>query len=200
MSVENLINSENYEGVKIEKEKIISELKKVDEAKRILEKKYPHYGVIKSFIEHLASTEKVFILAGIKNFGGDEIMDVFIDSETEVMSGETGIEEDVFDHIKEEFVMTHKTVSDIKDVADRLREKYPDKIYKSESFINKIEEYLMRLLEISEGSREVGFDLDKEKEKVIYEIMQTVGEGDELEINKLKEIYQEFKEELKKIG
>ena len=68
--------------VVLERERIKVELEKINEVKRILEKRYPSYGVLKSFIEHLASTEKVFVMAGIKKFGG---MDMFIDSEIEVM-------------------------------------------------------------------------------------------------------------------
>ena len=192
------IEDENFEGVNLEKEKIMLELEKVNETKEILERKYPPYGVLKSFIEHLASTEKVFILAGIKNFGGDEIMDMFIDSETGVMAGDTGIEKDVFDRIREEFMLTHKTVSDIKDVANKLKEKYPDDIYKSDNFISKIEQYSIKLLEISEAGDKEGFDPDKEKEKFIQKIMNEISEGDIVEIGKFKEIYKEFEDELKK--
>jgi hypothetical protein len=59
-------------------------------------------------------------MAGIKKFGGDEIMDMFIDSEIEVMVDESGIEKDVFFKIKEEFMKTNRDVSEIKDVAEKL--------------------------------------------------------------------------------
>lgn len=177
-----------------EKERVNMELAKIDEVKDILEKRY-HYGVIKDFIDHLASTEKVFLLAGIKNFGGDEIMDMFIKSETRVMSSDTGIEEDVFSHIKKEFSETHKTVSEIKNISNMLIKKYPE----SEKFIEYMEEYLIILLEASLGVQKIDFNIDREKETVIHEMMVKIAENDNAEIQELEKVYQEFKNELKKI-
>lgn len=178
------------------RETVELELKKIDKTRDIVKKRYPSYGVIKDFIDHLASTEKVFLLAGIKKFGGDELMNMFINSETGVMSNETGIDEDVFAHIKEEFFQTHKTVSDIKDISDRLLEKYPE----AEKFVNYIEEYLIILLEASESATDSVAEIDKNKEKHIYQKMAEIAENDKAEIEEFEKIYQEFKEELERIG
>ena len=185
---------ENTLEKEIEKEVISMRLKEVDTVRSIIEKRYPSYGILKDFIDHLASTEKVFILAGIKKFGGDEIMELFIESETEVMASDTGIDKDVFSHIKEEFSRTHKTISGIKSVADKLRERYPQ----GEKFIAYIEDYLILLLEASRDDKLGEFDIDKEKEKTIHEMMVEIAENDKAEIEELEKIYQEFKEELKK--
>ncbi|MEF3691791.1 MAG: hypothetical protein V3574_01900 [Candidatus Moraniibacteriota bacterium] len=189
-------NIEGEQGVKLEKEKIIFELEKIDEVRKILEKRYPPYGVLKSFIEHLASTEKVFVMAGIKKFGGNEIMDVFIDSEIEVMSDESGIEKDVFVKIKEEFIETNRDVSEIKDVAEKLKASHVEDNPRAVEFIDRLESCMLELLEISNKQEQSDFDLAKEKEKAIDEIIKKFGEGDALEEDFLKNISKEFKKEL----
>lgn len=178
-----------------EKEKVTMELRKIDKARDIVKKRYS-YGVLGDFIDHLASTEKVFLLAGIKKFGGDEIMDMFINSETEVMSSETGIDEDVFAKIKEEFFKTCKTVSEIKNISNKLIEKYPE----AENFLVYIEEYSIILLETSREVSESRVDINEEREKAIHEMMIKIAENDKSEIEELKKIYEEFKNELEMVG
>lgn len=183
-----------------EKEQVQIELMRIDEARKILEKKYPNYEIFKDFIDHLASTEKVFVLAGIKKFGGDEIMEIFLESETRVMVSETGIDADVFAHIKEQFVETHKTISGIHDAMDHLRNKYPENAYHCDKFIQYLEEYLLMLLTITKESNEMSFDIDLEKEKAIHKIMEKIAENDSLEMERLEEIYQEFKSEIESLA
>lgn len=187
-------DSNNFEN-QIEKEEIVRELEKIDIVRKILEDKYPSYGVLRDFINHLASTEKVFALAGIKKFGGDEIMDMFIDSESGVMSNETGIDKSVFGHIKKEFLKTQKTVGDIKNITRKLMEKYPE----SSEFISYMENYLILLLETSKEISQFGLSIDEEKEKVIHEMMLKIAENDNAEMEELTKIYGEFKTELEKI-
>jgi len=183
-------NNFEREGEK-EKEKIVRELEKIDAVRKIMEERY-HYGVLKDFVNHLASTEKVFVLAGIKKFGGDEIMNLFIQSETEVMSDDTGIDEDVFSQIKEEFSKTCKTVGDIKNVSDKLMQKYPE----AEKFIEYITNYLIVLLQTSGSINGGDFDIDKKRDETIHEMMVKIAENDSAEIEELEKIYKEFKEEL----
>lgn len=182
--------------VVLERERIKVELEKINEVKRILEKRYPSYGVLKSFIEHLASTEKVFVMAGIKKFGGDQIMDMFIDSEIEVMVDESGIEKDVFFKIKEEFMKTNRDVSEIKDVAEKLKAEHIEDAPQLVEFIDRLEECMINFLEISDKKEQAGFDLEEEKERAINEIIKKFGEGDALEENFLKKISEEFRKEL----
>lgn len=182
--------------VVLERERIKVELEKINEVKRILEKRYPSYGVLKSFIEHLASTEKVFVMAGIKKFGGDEIMDMFIDSEIEVMVDESGIEKDVFFKIKEEFMKTNRDVSEIKDVAEKLKAEHIEDAPQLVEFIDRLEECMINFLEISDKKEQAGFDLEEEKERAINEIIKKFGEGDALEEDFLKKISEEFRKEL----
>lgn len=190
-----IIESGNESEMVVEKETVVLELEKIDKVRLIVERRYDNYEMLKSFIGHLASTEKVFRLAGIKNFGGDEIMDMFIDSETKVMANETGIEEDVFNHIREEFSKTHQSLSEISDIANNLREKY-SRDFNNNKFIKYLEDHLLMLLEITTEIGKISFDLDKEKEKAIYNIIQEMSEGDNYEAEKLGEIYQEFREAL----
>lgn len=190
-----IIESGNESEMVVEKETVVLELEKIDKVRLIVERRYDNYEMLKSFIGHLASTEKVFRLAGIKNFGGDEIMDMFIDSETKVMANKTGIEEDVFNHIREEFSKTHQSLSEISDIANNLREKY-SRDFNNNKFIKYLEDHLLMLLEITTEIGKISFDLDKEKEKAIYNIIQEMSEGDNYEAEKLGEIYQEFREAL----
>lgn len=186
---------ENHTENIVEKEKIVEELEKIDTVRKILKDKYPPYGVLGNFIDHLASTEKVFIsAAGIKKFGGDKIMDIFIDSETIIMSKETGIAKSVFAHIKEEFSRTQKTIGGIKNITKLLIEKYPE----SAGFITDIEDYLILLLEVSKELSQFG--IDAEREKVVHAMMLKIAENDNAEMEELEKIYQEFKDELEKIG
>lgn len=202
-SMENIDNKGSEEGsdmeglgVNLEKERIAAELEKIDEVKRILEQRYPPYGVLKSFIEHLASTEKVFVMAGIKKFGGDEIMDMFIDSEIEVMVDESGIEKDVFFKIKEEFMKTNRDVSEIKDVAEKLKAEHIKDAPRLVEFIDRLEECMINLLEISDKREKSGFDFEEERARAIDAIIKKFGEGDALEENFLKKISEEFRKEL----
>lgn len=182
--------------VVLERERIKVELEKINEVKRILEKRYPSYGVLKSFIEHLASTEKVFVMAGIKKFGGDQIMDMFIDSEIEVMVDESGIEKDVFIKIKEEFIKTDRDVSEIKDVAEKLKAEHIKDAPRLVEFIDRLEECMINLLEISDKREKSGFDFEEERARAIDAIIKKFGEGDALEENFLKKISEEFRKEL----
>lgn len=179
--------------VVLERERIKVELEKINEVKRILEKRYPSYGVLKSFIEHLASTEKVFVMAGIKKFGG---MDMFIDSEIEVMVDESGIEKDVFIKIKEEFIKTDRDVSEIKDVAEKLKAEHIEDAPQLVEFIDRLEECMINLLEISDKREKLGFDFEEERARAIDAIIKKFGEGDALEENFLKKISEEFRKEL----
>ncbi|MFA6184336.1 MAG: hypothetical protein WC682_04530 [Parcubacteria group bacterium] len=194
---EKRLDNDNFEQVGNEKEKVTQELEKIDMVRRIVEKRYPPYGVIKDFINHLASTEKVFILAGMEKFGGEEIMDMFIESETGVMVSETGIDGDVFAHIKEEFLKTKKTISEIKNVAVKLKDKYSNGggNYK---FIQYLEEDLIMLVDAFDKKDEKDFDVDAEREKAIHEVIVRIAEDDNAEIEELEKIYQEFKDELEK--
>jgi len=126
-------------------------------------------------------------------------MEIFIESETDVMTSDTGIDKDVFNHIKNEFIKTHKKVSNIKDVSNKLRDKYPDEEFHSHKFIQYLESHMIMLLEVSAKNTEDDFNIDKEKEAAVYEIMKEVAENDELEIQKLKEIYDEFKDAIGKL-
>jgi hypothetical protein len=179
--------------VVLERERIKVELEKINEVKRILEKRYPSYGVLKSFIEHLASTEKVFVMAGIKKFGG---MDMFIDSEIEVMVDESGIEKDVFIKIKEEFIKTDRDVSEIKDVAEKLKAEHIEDAPQLVEFIDRLEECMINFLEISDKREKSGFDFEEERARAIDAIIKKFGEGDALEENFLKKISEEFRKEL----
>ncbi|MDY0302707.1 MAG: hypothetical protein RBR98_02855 [Candidatus Moranbacteria bacterium] len=203
-SMEGTNGMEREEGIEdgenvvvLERERINVELEKINEVKRILEKRYPSYGVLKSFIEHLASTEKVFVMAGIKKFGGDEIMDMFIDSEIEVMVDESGIEKDVFIKIKEEFIKTDRDVSEIKDVAEKLKAEHIKDAPRLVEFIDRLEECMINLLEISDKREKLGFDFEEERARAIDAIIKKFGEGDALEEDFLKKISEEFKRELK---
>ncbi|HBI17252.1 MAG TPA: hypothetical protein DDY52_03870 [Candidatus Moranbacteria bacterium] len=178
------------------KEKIVRELAKIDSVRKLVAEKYPPYGVLRDFIDHLASTEKVFTLAGIKKFGGDEIMGIFIDSELSVMSDDTQIDKSVFIYIKKEFI---KTLNDIGKVTSELRSKYGNnEAY--EKFIQYLEDNLTMLLEVSRKSEESNFDVNKEKEGAIHDIIKKIAEDDKAEMEELESIYEEFKKELDKIG
>jgi hypothetical protein len=135
----------------------------------------------------------------MEKFGGDEIMNLFIESETGVMENETGIDGEVFAHIKDEFMKTKKNVSEIMEAAVKLKEKY-QKDAASCKFIQYLEEDLMMMLDIFYKNDNVDFDVDRKKETVIHEIMKKIAEDDKAEIEELEKIYQEFKDELMKIA
>lgn len=186
------IDVENEAG----KEKIVRELAKIDSVRKLVAEKYPPYGVLRDFIDHLASTEKVFTLAGIKKFGGDEIMGIFIDSELGVMSDDTQIDKSVFLYIKKEFI---RTLEDIGRITSELRSKYASN-ESYEKFIQYLENNLTMLLEVSRKSTESNFDINKEKESAIHDIIKKIAEDDKAEMEELENIYEEFKKELNKIG
>lgn len=186
------VDIENEAG----REKIARELAKIDSVRQLISERYPAYGVLRDFIDHLARTEKVFTLASIKKFGGDKKMGLFIDSELNVMSDDTQIDKSVFIYIKNEFI---RTLDDIGRITNELRSKYADnEAY--EKFIQYLENNLTLLLDVSRKSTESNFDINKEKENAIHDIIKKIAEDDKAEMEELEHIYEEFKEELNKIG
>jgi len=191
---ENIFASpEQNNGVKLEKEKIEIELRKVDAVREIVIRKYSQYEMIRDFVDHLASTEKVFLLAGMKK-DGDKVFRIFIESESEVMAQETGIDKKIFNDIKEEFLKIEETVDAIENASGELKEKYSD----NSDFVDEIRKSLIQILELSDKMKSGDFDLSGEKEKIILEMIENKSEGDAERKNKLMEIYSEFKSELKR--
>jgi len=191
---ENIFASpEKNDGVKLEKEKIEIELRKVDAVREIVIRKYSQYEMIRNFVDHLASTEKVFLLAGMKK-DGDKVFKMFVESESEVMAQETGIDKEIFNDIKEEFLKIKETVDAIEDASGELKEKYSD----NSDFVDEIRKSLIQILELSDKMKGGGFDLNREKEKIILEMIESKSAGDAEKKDKLMEIYSEFKSELEK--
>ncbi len=193
-SVKNQESLENFE----KKQEILSnQIKIINLVAEKLKKKYSKYEVLATFIDHLASTEKIFVIAKSENSGFVEVKNSFLNAETQLMSSQLGFEPLVFEQITEIFRDANNNVAGIITTAENLKRLYVDD-KKIIEFINYMEKVLLAFLEITDNY-DVNIDIDKQKILEIEKYMSELSANGDPQLEKLKEIYEEFKEELKKI-
>ncbi len=97
---------------------------RLDIAAEMLEKKYGDYRETKAFIAFLRSVEEVFAAALKNHWTVEKTQDEMIRSEIYLLSQVSGVDEEVFLHIYDEFKTASGNVQTIQETADRLLTAY----------------------------------------------------------------------------
>lgn len=100
------------------------EFEKIELVAEKLSEKYSEYEELKSFVQYLKGMEKLFAQAKIEKWTETRTKDELVKTEIHFFSLDSGIDEDVFKTIKDDFGMVYFTVKQVHEAADRLVEKY----------------------------------------------------------------------------
>lgn len=183
MSFEMPLSWINWERFKKPEE----EIEKIDVAVLKLKEKYGEYESMRSFIDYLAGMERIFVLARIEKWKASEIKKAFIDAQSHLMSLDSAIDEDIFNHIKDDFQSAYQLVDLIRSVAAKLIAEH-SQCQKCISFIEYMRDSLILLSDISD------VNIDESKDKILRSRMFMIGGS---HLGELETIYGEFKDMLK---
>jgi len=178
-------------------EALVKELEKIETVAEKLKENYSQYETLTSFIDHLANTEKIFIMAKSENSDFESIKNSFLNTETYLMSMESGIEEEIFNRIMDDFKNVSDSIASIYMTAGKLKKKYKGK-GKCIDFIEYIKKSLITLWNIKKNPEIADVDIEGEKKIVLDERMRILSADGNPKLEKLKKIYSEFKNNLKK--
>jgi len=187
------------------KEKILATRGAVERVNIVCEKlknKYADYEETKEFIDYLKSMESVFMSAEKESWSVEKTEDELIRGEIYLMSQTTGIDEEVFVSIYEEFSQTNHSVEKIQKIASTLVEKYSniEDCFECEGcieFIRYVKDALLVFSKSLEGN-EAFDEISEVKMEFIKLQMHKMSEDDRPPLEVLQEIYEDFVEELKK--
>jgi len=186
------------------KEKILATESAIERVNIVCEKlksKYEDYEETKKFIDYLRSLESVFMSAEKEKWSVEKTQDEMIKGEIYLMSQATGIDEEIFISIYEEFAQTSHDVAKIQEIAKVLIEKYTDveDCYECDDCINFIlyvKDALMVFSKSLDGNKDFD-ELGEVKVEFIKMQMQKMSQDDKPPFEILQEIYNEFVQELK---
>jgi hypothetical protein len=167
-----------------------------------LKEKYADYEETKEFIDYLKSVEGVFMNAKKESWSVEKTEDELIRGEIYLMSQETGIDEEIFVSIYEEFSQTSHDVAKIQEIANTLVEKYSNikDCFECEGcieFIEYVKDALFVFSKSLEGNK--AFDeIGEVKMEFIKLQMKRMSEDNRPPLEILENIYEEFVGGLKK--
>lgn len=167
-----------------------------------LKLKYEDYEYTEIFIEYLRSVETVFMHAEQGNWSVERTQDEMIKGEIYIIAQDTGIDEEIFLNIYEEFRLVKNDVDKIDEIAKRLMDKYSNiedclECEDCKQFIEYVKESLLLFSKTFSGDE--GFDeVSEVKEEAIFIKMKMIARDGKPPIEVLKEIYDEFLNKLKK--
>ncbi len=177
-------------------------MKIVDIAYEKIKHKYEGYDQTEAFIEYLRSVEKVFAQAETDKWSVEKTQDEMIRGEIYIISQTTGIDEEIFNKIYEEFQEVSGDVEKIHDVANKLIEKYSNikdcfECEDCRNFIVYVKEALFVFSKTMDGDE--NFDeLSEVKMQLIRIQMKQMAIDDRPPIEILQDIYDDFVGALKK--
>jgi len=188
---------EHYRRILSEKGK----LEAVDVVYEQLKTKYEDYDETEAFIEYLRSVEKVFLRAEEEKWSIEKTEEEMIRGEIYVISQSTGIDENIFIAIYEEFKTAKHSVVKIQEIAQQLMEKYSNiedcmECEDCREFIAYVKDSLVVFSEALHGNEDFD-EIDEVKTKLIYERMKTIASSGKPPMEILKDIYNEFVTALK---
>ncbi|GBE17367.1 hypothetical protein BMS3Abin15_01211 [bacterium BMS3Abin15] len=168
------------------------ELEKVEVTAVKLKEKYKEYQELSSFIDYLKGTEQVFITARMKLWSGERLKKELVGVEMNLMSLSSGLDEDVFSTIRDDFQLTYTSISQIHSVSQKLLDNHKDCAGCKDFII-----YLRDLSIIFYDSKENNESPDEIKEKVFKARMNVLSTDSDTDLKTLEEIYNEFRDKLK---
>lgn len=187
------------------KEKILATKNDVERVNIVCDKlksKYEDYEETKEFIDYLKSIESVFMSAEKESWSVEKTEDEMIKGQIYLMSQATGIDEEIFVSIYEEFSQTSHNVEKIQAIASVLIEKYSDvkDCFECEGcieFIKYVKDALLVFSRSLEGN-EAFDEISEVKMEFIKLQMQKMSEDDRPPFEILQDIYEDFVDGLKK--
>ena len=179
-----------------------SAVERVDIVCEKLKSKYEDYAETKEFIDYLKSVESVFVSAEKESWSVERTEDEMIRGEIYLMSKATGIDEEIFVSIYEEFSQTSHDVKKIQKIANVLVEKYSDveDCFECEGcieFIKYVKDALLIFSKSLDGN-EAFDEIGEVKMEFIKLQMQKMSEDDRPPFEILQEIYEDFVDGIKK--
>jgi len=187
------------------KEKILATKNDVERVNIVCDKlksKYEDYEETKEFIDYLKSIESVFMSAEKESWSVEKTEDEMIKGQIYLMSQATGIDEEIFVSIYEEFSQTSHNVEKIQAIASVLIEKYSDveDCFECEGcieFIKYVKDALLVFSRSLEGN-EAFDEISEVKMEFIKLQMQKMSEDDRPPFEILQDIYEDFVDGLEK--
>jgi hypothetical protein len=174
-------------------------LERVNIVTETLKKRYEDYQETREFVDFLKSIEEVFAHAEKELWSVERTQDELIKSEIYLLSRQTGVEEDIFAKIYDEFKDASHNVEKIQDIANRLMEKYAteDEAHAKEchDFIMYVRDSLLVFAHAISG-KEAFDEITEAKEQIIHLRMESMAADNKPPLNILQNIYSEFKQAL----
>lgn len=163
------------------------ELEKIDIATLKLKEKYKEYDGFDGFINYISSMERIFISAKMEKWGAGDVKRAFIDAESYLMSLDSGIDEEIFNKIKDDFQSAYKLLDSIKSIAAKLIEEHRDSPG-CVDFIEYMRDALILLSDISSVT------IDETKDRILRSRMRLISNYDgKPDLSEMEEVYKEFK-------
>ena len=184
---------ETFDRFEKEQEIIRPKIETINSVAEKLKQKYSDYEVLLSFIDHLASTERIFVSVETGSVDFKTVKKNFLDAETELISNQLGINRNVFDGIIEQFRNANDNVAGITIVADTLKRQHSDD-KKIVGFIEYIKNALIEFLDIV-NTDNVSNLVNKKIIIIERKIDELSADGDP-EKDLLINVYNEFKQGL----
>lgn len=104
--------------------KLEKEFEKIDLVAKKLTERYSEYEDLRGFVEYLKGMEKLFARAGVENWGENRVKEEIIMSEIRFFSADSGLDEDVFKTIRDDFGLVYFNVHQVYEAAESLIKKY----------------------------------------------------------------------------
>jgi hypothetical protein len=158
-----------------------------------LMEKYSNYEQTKKFISFIASTENLYSQAESEHWDTDTLEKKMIESEIYLMSVESGIDEDIFRAIYDDFRATEVSVQHIQIIAKELIEKYEACGVPCIEFINYLRDFI---LIFSHAHDDHSYTLDEQRADLVRARMRAIADQGAPDITVLEEIYAEFSRQL----
>lgn len=189
---------ENFESYY---KKIISmqdHLERIQIVTQKLEAKYADYEETKNFVQFLRTVEEVFAHAEKEKWSVERTEDEMIKSEMYILSKMSGVGEEVFQAIYDEFTYTSHDVEKIQIIAKQLLDQYPAEESpdrECREFIMYIRDALLVFAHTLQGEK--AFDeITEAKTQIIHLRMEAMAADNKPPLNMLEDIYKEFLDEL----
>ncbi len=159
-----------------------------------LSEKYGSYEAAKLFVDYLRATDEIFARAQDEDWTVELTEQKMIEGEILLMSRHSGIDEQVFYKIYDDFQALDDSARKVQIAAKLLIEKYEEKCFEEcIQFINYIKDYLLIFSEAISNH----LTLDETKEKIIKMRMRVLAENSDTPVHILESIYREFDELLR---
>jgi len=179
--------SENMEAQYENQLRVGKEFEKIDVVAKKIVEKYGEYKELKGFVGYLKGMEKIFAEAKINNWKDEKIKEDIVENEIHFLSAGSGLDEDIFKTIRDDFGMVYFTVQQIYDVAEKLLEKY-SACEECKMFIEYMKKVSLLFLE----AKKEGWSLSIIKDNLCRYRMQKFSADGVPELELLEQVKMEF--------